>query len=58
MIDTCLPECLHLQYFGVALCGGRRELELVQIQTQMAQKPTLRAEVYARALRQSNREES
>jgi hypothetical protein len=29
------------------------ELELGPIQTQMAQKPMLRAEVYARALRES-----
>jgi len=35
-----------------------RELELEQIQTQMTQKPMLRAEVYARALRASqNRKE-
>jgi hypothetical protein len=37
-----------------ALC----ELELEQIQTQMTQKPVLRSEVYARALRASqNRKE-
>ena len=36
----------------------RRELELELIQTQMTQKPMLRAEVYARALRAShNRKE-
>ena len=36
----------------------RAELELELIQTQMAQKPMLRAEVYARALRASqNRKE-
>jgi len=35
-----------------------RELELELIQTQMTQKPMLRAEVYARALRASqNRKE-
>jgi hypothetical protein len=37
---------------------GSRELELELIQTQMTQKPMLRAEVYARALRASqNRKE-
>jgi len=41
-----------LQEIGVA------ELELELIQTQMTQKPMLRAEVYARALRASqNRKE-
>ena len=33
------------------------ELELELIQTQMAQKPVLRAEVYARALRASQKRE-
>jgi len=37
---------------------GAKELELELIQTQMTQKPMLRAEVYARALRASqNRKE-
>jgi len=37
---------------------GAQELELELIQTQMTQKPMLRAEVYARALRASqNRKE-
>ena len=37
---------------------GQNELELELIQTQMAQKPMLLAEVYARALRASqNRKE-
>jgi len=33
--------------------GGELELELELIQTQMAQKPMLRAEVYAHAMRAS-----
>jgi len=38
--------------------SNARELELELIQTQMTQKPMLRAEVYARALRASqNRKE-
>jgi len=38
--------------------GHGKELELELIQTQMTQKPMLRAEVYARALRASqNRKE-
>ena len=45
---NCQPERSDLQ----------RELELELIQTQMTQKPMLRAEVYARALRASqNRKE-
>jgi hypothetical protein len=40
--------------------GVRIELELELIQTQMTQKPMLRAEVYARALRasQNHKEDS
>ena len=37
----------------VAAVDQRRELELELIQTQVIQKPVLRAEVYARALRAS-----
>jgi len=45
---------LNLNYFKNAIV----ELELELIQTQMTQKPMLRAEVYARALRASqNRKE-
>ena len=40
----------------LVFCSGELELELIQ--TQMTQKPMLRAEVYARALRASqNRKE-
>ena len=43
---------------GKSLGGDYSELELELIQTQMTQKPMLRAEVYARALRASqNRKE-
>ena len=35
----------------LSLCGAPRELELELIQTQMTQKPMLRVEVGARALR-------
>ena len=49
--DTQASEC------NEALRSGD-ELELELIQTQMTQKPMLRAEVYARALRASqNRKE-
>ena len=51
-------------FAGIGLCPeinsdvADRELELELIQTQMTQKPMLRAEVYARALRASqNRKE-
>ena len=37
--------------------GARTQLELELIQTQMAQKPMLRAEVYARALRACQKRE-
>ena len=37
------------------VCTHYSELELELIQTQMAQKPVLRAEVYARALRASQK---
>ena len=40
-------------YRGVSLFLGSIELELELIQTQMAQKPMLRAEVYAHAMRAS-----
>ena len=44
--------------FRVSLGSLEFELELELIQTQMTQKPMLRAEVYARALRASqNRKE-
>ena len=49
-----IPSCVFIRN------GNRKwnELELELIQTQMAQKPMLRAEVYARALRASqNRKE-
>ena len=43
---------------GSDIKEGSKELELELIQTQMTQKPMLRAEVYARALRASqNRKE-
>jgi hypothetical protein len=43
-------------FFPSVLCPVELELELIQ--TQMTQKPMLRAEVYARALRASqNRKE-
>ena len=57
LFKLCFFLCLlaHRVYAGVA---GLVELELELIQTQMAQKPMLRAEVYARALRASqNRKE-
>jgi hypothetical protein len=44
--------------FYSRVCFYEREMELELIQTQMTQKPMLRAEVYARALRASqNRKE-
>ena len=43
--------------FGHMLAPPRAELELELIQTQMAQKPMLRVEVYARALRASQKRE-
>ena len=52
---------LNTILFTVLTCAQRtRELELELIQTQMAQKPMLRAEVYARALRagQNRKEDS
>ena len=50
--------CILKNFFFIVIllhAGGifTIELELEQIQTQMAQKPVLRAEVYARALRAS-----
>ena len=39
--------------FGMRLRVGILELELKLLQTQMAQKPMLRAEVYAHAMRTS-----
>jgi hypothetical protein len=58
LTDYQMTEALKINagVFDVrcALC----ELELEQIQTQMTQKPVLRSEVYARALRASqNRKE-
>ena len=42
---------MHVEH-AMLVCGGI-ELELELIQTQMAQKPMLRAEVYAHAMRAS-----
>jgi hypothetical protein len=42
---------VHADFFASLWCLLRLELELIH--TQMAQKPKLRAEVYARALRAS-----
>ena len=57
-------KCLNISRFSdvrstrFCILDWIRELELVLIQTQMTQKPVLRAEVYARALRASqNRKE-
>ena len=43
----------HLTRIHVSLSRNTIELELELIQTQMAQKPMLRAEVYAHAMRAS-----
>ena len=52
------PPPRSLAYLGAFCLLPVSELELELIQTQMTQKPMLRAEVYARALRASqNRKE-
>ena len=48
MDDTPLEEMFNWAHYLLIL-----ELELELIQTQMAQKPMLRAEVYAHAMRAS-----
>jgi len=49
---------IRLHNYRLKATIGELELELELIQTQMTQKPMLRAEVYARALRASqNRKE-
>ena len=54
MLIKMLPKLHYLLIRALEL-----ELELELIQTQMTQKPMLRAEVYARALRASqNRKEN
>ena len=53
-----VDSCTALMVVGVDINTQFSELELELIQTQMTQKPMLRAEVYARALRASqNRKE-
>jgi len=47
-----LPKC-HLIPVSTTTTPSKIELELELIQTQMAQKPMLRAEVYAHAMRAS-----
>ena len=54
----CISELYYCTYFFFYYSRLYIELELELIQTQMTQKPMLRAEVYARALRASqNRKE-
>ena len=53
--SACSRGFVKTQLYSICCCF---ELELELIQTQMTQKPMLRAEVYARALRASqNRKE-
>ena len=54
----CDFPCFVASFISLFILVGLGELELELIQTQMTQKPMLRAEVYARALRASqNRKE-
>ena len=58
LVPLRFPLLCGFFHFFVHPSGPRLELELELIQTQMTQKPMLRAEVYARALRASqNRKE-
>ena len=56
--NTKPPATSDVACIGATVIEKELELELELIQTQMTQKPMLRAEVYARALRASqNRKE-
>jgi len=51
--EVCRDEAGHCPCPASLVSKAEAELELELIQTQMAQKPMLRAEVYAHAMRAS-----